>query len=221
MVDAATAWDEVYRNPYGRRYPFEPLVVYVHRLRDRGFAGTRALDIGFGTVADLIMLGSCGFQVIGLEVSKNAIARAERALENVGKSNRLDLWKPGTPFDYESGSFDLAIAIGSLHYNLDQPAVLSEIARVIRPGGRFMATYHGPRFHHWKDSEVVAPGRRRYGEGYGNPAMRGLEFVYFERADQVGTLYDEHFVDVEVSHYHYTLLGQEESLWLVTAAGGG
>lgn len=216
MKDAARSWNAVYGSSYGRRYPFEPLVVYVQRLKARGFAGQRALDIGFGTIADMLMLHNAGYHIHGLEVAENAIARAHTMLEEAGVPNALAHWEPGVLFPYKDGLFDLVISIGALHYNINQDAVLSEMARVMRSGGRFMITYPAPGFHYWRYSEVIAPNVRRYVEGYPNKNMVGVEFMAFESEQEVQVLYDRHFDDVDVSLYHYRLLDQNTSFWLVT-----
>lgn len=220
MNDTVRKWNAVYRSTYGRRYPFEPLIVFVLRLKARGFDGRRALDIGFGTVADMLMLRDSDYNIYGLEVAENALVQARAALDEASVPHELALWEPGTPFPHESEFFDLVISIGALHYNLDQRQVLAEIRRVLRKGGRFMTTYHGPLFHHWRHSEIVGPGIRRYTADYPNEATRGLQFVFFERQEGLSALYAAWFKDVEVSHYQYRVLGQDESFWLVTGTAG-
>ena len=220
MARTAAGWNFIYRSEYGRRYPCESLIVFVQRLKARGFNGRRALDVGFGTVADMLMLVEAGYDIDGLEVAENAIAKARAALDKAGVPHKLSLWEPGTPFPCESGFYDLVVSIGALHYNLDQRLVLSEMRRVLRTGGRFMTTYHGPLFHHWRHSEIVRPGVRRYTAEYPNESTRGVEFVYFERVEELEALYNASFVDVEVSHYQYRVLGQDESYWLVTGTAG-
>lgn len=216
MSRTVRGWNAIYGATYGRCYPFEPLVVYVSRLKTRGFVGLSALDIGFGTVADMVMLHDVGYAVHGIEVAENAVTRAGLALDNAGIPHDLRLWTPGTQFPHEDHHFDLVVSIGALHYNLDQMPVLAEIQRVLRGGGRFMTTYHGPLFHYWRFSEVVRPGIRRYTDEYPNEAMRGIEFVYFDYDDEISALYSAYFDEVEVSHYQYRLLGQDTSFWLVT-----
>jgi SAM-dependent methyltransferase len=228
-TDTTTGWDRLYRKTegYGRRYPFEPLIVYVQRLKSPGHApdgmsdgAHRALDIGFGTIADLVMLHEAGYEVHGLEVSENAISRAESALKGVEIPYTMDLWEPGTVFPLVSNSFDLAVSIGAIHYNLDQGHVLGEIHRVLKPEGRFMTTYHGPEFYYTKFTEIVRPGVRRYTQEYPNETMRGIEFVVFDGKDDLKDLYEQHFQDVEISNYRYRLLGQLTSFWLVTGVAG-
>ncbi len=220
MNDATRGWNAVYGSNYGRRYPFEPLIVYVQRLKARGFSGKRALDIGFGTVADMAMLHEAGYELHGLEVAENAIARAGAALDAADIPHALTLWVPGTPFPRADGFFDLVTSIGALHYNLDQRPVLAELRRVLREEGRFMTVYHGPLFHYCRYTETVRPGIRRYTAGYPNETLRGLEFVAFECAGDLATLYETCFSEVEVSHYQYRVLGQDTSFWLVTGMAG-
>lgn len=216
MNDVARSWDAVYRSEYGRRYPFEPLIVYVNRLKARGFNGQHVLDIGFGTVADMLMLYEAGYEVHGLEVSENAIKRARRSLDAANIPSALTLWKSDTPFPYDSGFFDLVVSIGALHYNLDHYRVLEEMRRILRPGGRFMISYHGPLFHYWKYTEVIRSGVRRYTDEYPNETMRGLEFIFFQGKKEIEKIYGKYFSDVSVSTYRYRVLDQDTSFYLVT-----
>ena len=94
-------WDNVYKifeknKDLGIRYPVEALVIYVSTLRkskknyftDQGkefstnnnFNG-KALEIGFGSIANLVMLHEKGFKCYGAEVSKEAVKRGRISLK--------------------------------------------------------------------------------------------------------------------------------------------
>jgi len=64
-------------------------------------------------------------------------------VRSLAKEARLDIqvvqdWGESLPF--EDGSFDLVLGRQVLHHARDLPALCREIARVLRPGGTFLAT---------------------------------------------------------------------------------
>jgi ubiquinone/menaquinone biosynthesis C-methylase UbiE len=70
----------------------------------------------------------------GIDLSKEALAIARRefpgAIYHLSAAEKM-------PF--ESASFDLITCLGSLEHFLDIPSALTEIRRVLRPGGAFVA----------------------------------------------------------------------------------
>jgi ubiquinone/menaquinone biosynthesis C-methylase UbiE len=104
--------------------------------------GATLLDLGCGTGGPgLWLAGKCGAQLIGVDISTVAITRAAesaRTLEpsnsahfRVGKLNGTGL---------EGGVADAAVSIDALQYAPNKLAVLSEAARLLRPGGRLGLT---------------------------------------------------------------------------------
>jgi ubiquinone/menaquinone biosynthesis C-methylase UbiE len=92
----------------------------------------RALDVGCGAGLSTAAVAPLAEQVFGLEPVPAMLAHcravAPRARFVIGAAERL-------PFGPEL--FDLVTAAGSLNY-ADLPPALSEIARVLTPGGRFL-----------------------------------------------------------------------------------
>jgi ubiquinone/menaquinone biosynthesis C-methylase UbiE len=98
----------------------------------------RVLDIGCGTGENALYLAENGFSVIGVDLSSRAIAAAraktaERRLDvDFRAGNALSL-------DFEDSAFDNVIDSGLFHTfnDKDRPAYVSEMARVLAPGGRY------------------------------------------------------------------------------------
>lgn len=92
----------------------------------------RALDVGCGAGLSTAALTPLARQVVGLEPVSNMLMHrqtvAPQARFVIGQAERL-------PF--ESGSFDLVSAAGSLNY-ADLASALPEIARVLTPDGTFL-----------------------------------------------------------------------------------
>lgn len=97
------------------------------------------LEIGFGPgvgIEQAVELASEGF-VAGVDVSELMVDRAKRRNEPAIEAGHLDLRQRSVedlPFD--DGTFDAAFSINSVHAWPDQPAGVSEIYRVLEPGGR-------------------------------------------------------------------------------------
>ena len=105
---------------------------------------SRVLDLGVGTGRELGALQEAGHAPVGLDLSPSMIAICARRARPVPLVI-ADLWGP-LPFD--ARAFDAAIA---LHGTLAHPthdgacvALASEVARVLRPGGVFVAEVPAP-----------------------------------------------------------------------------
>lgn len=114
----------------------------------------RILDVGCGTGANLLMLSKYG-EAEGVDVSEDALAFCrERGLDKV----RLGA---GEELPYEDGTFDLVTAFDVVEHMDDDLAGLSEMYRVLRPGGR--ALLFVPTFMFlWGLQDEVSNHRRRY-----------------------------------------------------------
>jgi demethylmenaquinone methyltransferase/2-methoxy-6-polyprenyl-1,4-benzoquinol methylase len=94
--------------------------------------GDRVLDVATGTGAvarELILRKGCA--VVGVDQSPEMLAEARRRLN--GKAELLEASAERLPF--EDGEFDALTFTYLLRYVEDPPAVLAELARVVKPGG--------------------------------------------------------------------------------------
>ena len=103
-------------------------------------AGLRALDVGCGTGHHLAGLAARGFNVAGVDGSAAMLDEARRANPDV---ELLQSDVDALPFD--DASFDLILCIEVLRYIPDPYRCIEEMARVLRPGGRCLATA-APRY---------------------------------------------------------------------------
>jgi len=114
----------------------------------------RILDVGCGTGANLLMLSKYG-DAEGVDVSEDALAFCqERGLDKVrlGAAEALP---------YDDGTFDLVTAFDVVEHMDDDLAGLSEMRRVLRPGGRVLLFV--PTFMFlWGLQDEVSNHRRRY-----------------------------------------------------------
>ncbi len=105
-------------------------------LLERLGPGERVLDIGCGEGAFSAEIVRAGGVVIGVEVAQAAIDRARRRHPDLDV--RLVEIDGALPFD--DGSFELVWASEVLEHVTDTARWLSEVRRVLSPGGRLLVT---------------------------------------------------------------------------------
>ncbi len=139
-TNAARASDEYFDEIEARRYQTH---YHLQDLFDSlDGRGQSLLEIGCGIGVDSIRLAGRGFDVTAVDLTENAlhIARqfaARRGVEiefRLGNAERLD---------FPDGSFDTVYSFGVLHHTPDIARSVSEVHRVLRPGGiAYIMLYH-------------------------------------------------------------------------------
>jgi SAM-dependent methyltransferase len=111
--------------------------------------GECVLDVGTGTGAVAVraaaLVGPAG-KVLGIDISRDMLALAEQLAARL-ESRNVDFREArAEAIPADDASFDVVLASLSLMYVIDRAAAAREIARVIRPGGRFVAAiWAGPQ----------------------------------------------------------------------------
>ena len=114
-------------------------------------AGRRILDAGCGSGPLFAALRDRGAIVTGFDSSTGMLEQARRRL---GDGADLQVAALGRPLPFPDGAFDDVIASLVLHYLEDWTGPLAELRRVLRPGGRLIASVDHPLQGH----PVVRPG---------------------------------------------------------------
>jgi SAM-dependent methyltransferase len=140
----------------------------------------RVLDVGCGTGYGTAMVASRVGEVVGIDMSEEAVAwtRSRNRLPNVEF-----MAMPATELDFPAGSFDAAYSIQVVEHIEEIELLLSEVVRVLRPGGTFV---------------VATPNRLTY-------SPNGLHNPFHVREYDAGELRDllvPHFREVEVTGLH-------------------
>lgn len=128
-----------------RSYPNESLIQFIasrfFSLPNHLRKEVKVLEVGCGTGANLWMMAKEGLQVHGLDSSATALDLAHQHLAD--KWNVSADLKQGsfTYLPYDDASFDAVVDVVSLqHLSLeDARQALSEISRVLKPGGEFFS----------------------------------------------------------------------------------
>lgn len=103
-------------------------------------AGMTVLDLGSGAGFDAFLawrkVGPTG-KVIGVDMTDDMLARARENAAKLGATNVEFRKGEIEALPVDSNSVDLVISNCVINLSPDKPAVFGEIARVLKPGGRF------------------------------------------------------------------------------------
>jgi len=131
---------DVYLREIDKR--FAPVVEAVI-ARARLTAGESVLDVGVGTgaVAERAaeIIGSSG-RAVGVDISPDMIALARQRMAARGLTNVTLREGRGESIPADDRDFDVVLSSLTLMYVIDRAAAAKEIARVLRPGGRLIAS---------------------------------------------------------------------------------
>ncbi len=113
-----------------------------HLLGD--VAGRRVLEVGCGAAQCSRWLQGAGAQVVATDLSAGMLHRSR--LIDAGRDRPVPLAQAdATRLPFADASFDLACsAYGAVPFVADSAAVMREVARVLRPGGRWVFSVSHP-----------------------------------------------------------------------------
>lgn len=124
--------------------------------------GLRWLDVGCGTGAlSAVILNSCAPErITGIDPSEAQVDGANERIKNAEASFRV---ADATDLPFDSGDYDVAVASYVLNFVPDPQKMISEMTRVVRPGGTVAVTvfdYVGegdPGRHFWAAIQARNP----------------------------------------------------------------
>jgi SAM-dependent methyltransferase len=111
-------------------------------------SGQTVLDLGTGTGAAAkraaAIVGPSG-RVVGVDISPEMLAVARRSVASLALGHLTFLEGRAEAIPAEGDTFDVVLACLSMMYVIDRDAAARQIARVLKPGGRFVAAvWAGP-----------------------------------------------------------------------------
>ncbi len=128
----------------------------------------RVLELGVGTGISLPLYRR-DHRIVGIDLSPEMLARAERRVDRLGLDNVEALIEmDATRLAMPDASFDIAAVMFVMTVVPDPARVLAELARVVRPGGKVVLVNHfsaerGPRavVERWLDLFAASLGWNR------------------------------------------------------------
>lgn len=137
--------------------------LFARRMTDGGmdtnwFAGKKCLDAGCGGGRYALALAGLGArEVTGVDISVEAIADARRRAEQLHITNVTFQEGSLTRLPFADGSFDCVISSGVLMHTIAPMQVLSELTRVLRPGGMLYALVYATEGLRWPLVQMLRP----------------------------------------------------------------
>ena len=114
-----------------------------------GAEGLQVLDVGCGQGIDVYRYALAGAEATGIDLTPRHVDLARQHLEAMGLQAEI-LQGDAERLPFADDSFDRVSSNGVLHHTPDMPAALSEIRRVLTPGGEArIIVYNRNSFHYW------------------------------------------------------------------------
>ncbi len=150
VIDTVEAWDKLHAFRRDKMdFPSEEVFRFLASAKDDIQTG-KAVDVGCGSGRHMPMLRGFGFEPYGTDTSPEALDQAKEHGEVV-EADMTDL-----PF--EDGMFDVALCMAVAFYGdrANLFATMTEIRRVLRPGGHALMTLRTPRDWRIKTGPEIA-----------------------------------------------------------------
>jgi SAM-dependent methyltransferase len=173
-------------------------------LEGSDIAGCSLLDVGcgLGAIDEILVRDYHAASVVGIDIDPSLLAGMQVRIERAGLTDRIrGLRVTGGPLPFADGEFDVVFSKDSLVQIPDKPAIFAEVLRVLRPGGRFIASDWlrggGPEY----SAEMMEYFR-----------LEGIAYNMATLADSAQALRAAGFVQVEIRDRHgwYLDLAQRE-----------
>jgi ubiquinone/menaquinone biosynthesis C-methylase UbiE len=150
----------IFREVYGVDYPEEvapnsfitmPLLRCMAQSLAAG-PGATIIDVGCGSAGPSLWVArETGAALVGVDLASGAVEHAARRAQEFGVADRAH-FEVGdcTALRFAAHTFDAAMSVDVLWMVPDRPAALREVARIVKPGARFV-------FTNW-DRDLAPPG---------------------------------------------------------------
>ena len=123
---------EGYTDQTKKRFEAEPFIPPFANFNY--YAQKHVLEIGVGLGADHQRFSEAGAILFGIDLTERAIQHTKTRFDAFGLHSELSVGD-AEALDFNDGSFDLVYSWGCIHHSPDTEKVISEIYRVLRPGG--------------------------------------------------------------------------------------
>lgn len=179
-----------------------------------GFRGQSVLDLGCGDGRNMPMLSNLGLRVHGVEISEDICASTGARMQALGVAADIRVGR-NCRIPYDASAFDQLVACHACYY-VDPGTVfadnLNEIARVLRPGGRFVLSAPIGTSYIMRGAEDLGDGHMEIrNDPYG--VRNGMILKKFDTEVDLRTALHEHFADARIGSCRNDFWGIDEHVW--------
>jgi 2-polyprenyl-3-methyl-5-hydroxy-6-metoxy-1,4-benzoquinol methylase len=181
-------WDSAYHTTENEKF-FEQAFDYITRIL-RAPKNSTFLDAGCGSCIHSIRLADRGFLVQAVDFSESVLKKAEANVKAKGLGAKIKIKREDLrALSFENDTFKYVLCWGVLMHIPDLEKAISELARVLKPGGTLVISENNM----YSLQAIIRRSLKRYlgkGEEYVNNTPSGLE--YWRTIDNTGMLLTRH-----------------------------
>lgn len=96
----------------------------------------KVLEVGVGAATDFLQWAKNGAELYGIDLTPEAVAYAEHRLQLYNLAAKEIRVSDAENLPFQNNFFDIVYSWGVIHHSPDTPKALSEIIRVLKPGGK-------------------------------------------------------------------------------------
>ena len=211
-------WNSVYSE--GRsllQYPDEMVVSFLSKHKGEF---SRGIDIACGAGRHTILMAQMGLQSYGVDSSSSSIAYAKERSSKLGLNVEFQNMLV-QDMKFEDGFFDIAIVWGLVHYLAldDQMNVLTEVHRILKPGGKLLCTLRSTEDTRAKEGIEQEPNRFLVDYFDSGSSVPKKTLMYFWDEEGVKQKLKQ-FVSIELGHRIVEPIGKignKSAHWIISA----
>lgn len=179
--------------------------------------GNSILDVGFGDGRNTAFLCDLGLNVFGVEITQTIVDLTSERLKTMGYSPELCVGRNST-IPYNDNFFDYILACHSCYYCDQNETFLDnmrEYSRVLRPGGRLIASVPDVNSYIFNGAHKLSDGTYEITRDPYNNRI-GYRLHPFASVDEIRHCFGAYFTNISVAYAHNNYFGIDEKVfWIV------